>query len=67
MIVADDGDGAFMTYYGPPNRFGYVNTPAESTYLWTYEDQRGTQVTIESEMNMINIMRRPSFVSGGSK
>lgn len=28
---------------------------------------RGTQVTLESEMNMINVMRRPGFVSGGSK
>ena len=56
-----------MTYYGPPNRFGYVNTVAESTYMWTFEDPRGTQVTIEAEMNMINIMRRPGFVSGGSK
>ena len=67
VFVADDGDGAFMTYYGSPNRFNYVNTVAERTYLWTFEDPRGTQVTLESEMNMINVMRRPSFVSGGSK
>ena len=67
VFIADDGDGAFMTYYGPPNRFGYVNTPAESTYLWTFEDQRGTQVTLEAESNFINVMRRPGFVSGGTK
>jgi hypothetical protein len=67
VFIADDGDGAFMTYFGPPNRFGYVNTTAERTYMWTYEDPRGTQVTVEAEMNMINIMRRPGFVSGGSK
>ena len=67
VFVADDGDGAFMSYFGPAQRFGYVNTQAERSYLWVYEDPRGTQVTLESEMNMINIMRRPSFVSGGSK
>lgn len=67
VFVADDGDGAFMTYFGPPSRFGYINTPAERNYLWTYEDQRGTQITLESESNFINLMRRPSFVSGGSK
>lgn len=67
VFIADDGDGAFITYYGPPNRFGYVNTRAERGYLWTFEDPRGTQVTIEAEMNMINIMRRPGFVSGGTK
>ena len=67
VFVADDGDGAFMTFYGPPNRFGYTNTPAERNYLWTFEDPRGTQITLEAEMNMINIMRRPGFVSGGTK
>ena len=56
-----------MTYFGPPNRFGYTNTVAERNYLWTFEDPRGTQITIEAEMNMINIMRRPGFVSGGTK
>ena len=65
VFVADDGDGAFRTYYGPANRFGYVNTTAESGYLWTFEDPRGTQITIEAEMNMINILRRPGFVSTG--
>ncbi len=67
VFVADDGDGAFMTYYGPANRFGFVNTTAVSTYMWTFEDPRGTQVTIECESNFINLMRRPGFVSGGSK
>jgi hypothetical protein len=63
VFVADDGDGAFMTYYGPCNRFGYVNTTAERTYMWTFEDQRGTQVTIEAEMNFINLLRHPSLSS----
>lgn len=67
VFVADDGDGAFMTYFGPAQRFGYVNTTAVSNYLWTYADPRGTQITIESEMNMLNVLRRPGFVSGGSK
>lgn len=67
VFVADDGDGAFVSYFGPPQRFGYINTPAERNYLWTYEDQRGTQITLESESNFINLMRRPGFVSGGSK
>lgn len=67
VFVADDGDGAFVSYFGPPNRFGYINTTAERNYLWTYEDQRGTQITLEAESNFVNLMRRPSFVSGGSK
>ena len=65
IFVADDGDGSFRTYYGPAMRFGYVNTTAASGYLWTFEDPRGTQVTIEAEMNMINILRKPGLVSTG--
>ncbi len=67
VFIADDGDGAFMTYYGPPNRWGYVNTTAERNYMWTQDAQDMTQTKITAEMNMINIMRRPGFVSGGSK
>lgn len=67
VFVADDGDGAFMTYFGPPNRWGYVNTTAERTYMWTQDQPDLTQTKITAEMNMINVMRRPGFVSGGSK
>ena len=67
VFVADNGDDAFFTFYGPPNRFGYVNTQAERSYMWVYEDPRGTQVTIEAEMNVLNVMKRPGFVSGGTK
>lgn len=65
VFVADDGDGAFRTYYGPAHRFGYVNTIAAPGYLWTFDDPRGTQTTIEAEMNMINILRRPGLVATG--
>jgi len=67
VFVADNGDDAFFTFYGPPNRFGFVNTVAEKNYLWTFDDVRGTQVTIEAESNFLNVMKRPGFVSGGSK
>lgn len=67
IFVANDGDNSFVTAYGPPNRFGYVNTTAERSYLWTFEDPRGTQITLEAEMNMINMIRRPAFVAGGTK
>ncbi len=67
VFVADNGDDAFFTFFGPPNRFGFVNTTAERSYLWTYDDPRGTAVTIEAEMNVLNVLKRPGFVSGGSK
>lgn len=67
VFVADNGDDAFFTFYGPPNRFDYVNTVAERSYLWVYEDPRGTEITIESEVNFLNVLKRPAFVSGGTK
>lgn len=64
-FVANDGEGSFRTYYGPAMRFGYVNTQAASGYMWEYDNGRGTEITIEAEMNMINILRRPGLVSTG--
>lgn len=65
VFVANDGEGAFRTYYGPANRFGYVNTIAADSYLWTQEKPDGTEISIDAEMNMINILRRPDLVATG--
>lgn len=67
VFVANDGNESFMTYFGPANRFGLVNTVAEELYMWTFEDPRGTQITIEAEMNQINLLRKPAFVATGVK
>lgn len=67
IFVAEDGDGSFVTYYGPANRFGYTNTIASQMYMWTFEDARKTEITIEAEMNMINLLKKPAFVAGGTK
>lgn len=64
-FVAQGVDDAFVTYYGPANRFGYENTIAETEYLWTFEDPRGTEVTIEGESNFLNVLRKPQLVIRG--
>ncbi len=66
VFVAEDGDGSFVTYYSPAARFGYVNTTAESMYAWTFEDPRLTEITIEAEVNFLNVLRNPLFVAGGT-
>lgn len=66
VFVADDGDGTFVTAYGPANRFGYVNTTAERSYMWTFESPDLTEIQIQAEMNMINMIRKPAFVAGGT-
>ena len=65
MFVAQDDMGSFTTYYSPAARFGYVNTIAERGYVWTFEDPRMTEITIEAEMSMLNVLRQPSFVARG--
>ncbi len=67
IFVADDGDGSFVTVYGPAHRFGYVNTIAERGYMWTFENPRMTEITVEGEMNFLNILKNPLFVAGGTK
>lgn len=66
VFVAEDGDGSFVTYYSPAARFGYVNTVAESMYAWTFESPRLTEITIEAEVNFLNVLRKPEFVAGGT-
>lgn len=66
VFMADDGDDSFVTFFGPPNRFDLVNTTAESLYLWQFEDERKTQITLEGEFNMINLLKRPQMVATGT-
>ena len=65
IFVAQEDTGSFVTYFSPAERFGYVGTVAERNYLWTFDDQRGTEITIEAEMNMLNVLRKPNFVARG--
>lgn len=65
IFVAQDDTGSFTTYHSPANRFGYTNTTAVDSYLWTFNDPRGTEITIEAEMNFLNVLRKPNFVARG--
>lgn len=65
-FVANGADDAFVTYYSPPERFGMVNTVAMPEYFWQFRDHRGTEITIEAETNMLNVLRRPNFVAKGT-
>jgi hypothetical protein len=64
-FVAEADDDSFVTYYGPANRFGLVNTIAMPQYLFQYRDPRGVEITLEAELNQLNVLRRPNFVARG--
>lgn len=65
IFVAQDDGSSFVTYRSPAARFGYVNTTAEDMYMWTFNSQRLTEITIEAEMSFLNVLRKPNFVARG--
>lgn len=52
----------FLTYFSPANKLDTVNTLGERMYMWTYTDPKGAKIEIESEQNVINLLRRPQAV-----
>ena len=57
-----DTSDTFKTYFSPANKFDLANTLGESGYLFVYEDGKGSKIEIESEMNTLNLMKRPQVV-----
>lgn len=53
------GTDAFVTYFAPANKFQFANTLGEEAYMFEYAAQTDSQITIESESNFINVVRRP--------
>lgn len=52
----------FKTYFSPANKFDLANTLGEQAYVFVYEDGKGSKIEIESEMNVLNVIRRPAVV-----
>ena len=52
----------FISYFSPANKLEYVNTLGEKNYVFTYTDPKGAKVEIESEQNVINLVRRPQCI-----
>ena len=52
----------FKTYFGPANKFSFTNTLGEQAYVWVNRDQNDSEITIQSESNFLNLIRRPQCV-----
>lgn len=59
-------EDAFAAYYGPCNKLDMVNTIAEESYAFMYRDVKGENLQIDTEFNVINILRRPALVIKGT-
>lgn len=57
-----DTSDTFKTYFSPANKFDLANTLGEQAYIFEYADGKGSKIEIESESNLINILRRPQCV-----
>lgn len=53
---------SFKTYFSPANKFSHVNTIGMEAYAFTYRNQTDSEITIETETNMLNMLRRPQLV-----
>ena len=52
----------FKTFFGPANRFSHVQTLGEPAYVWAFRNPTDTEITIQSESNFLNLVRRPQCV-----
>ena len=59
-------ENAFTAFYGPANKLDLVNTIAEESYAFMYRDVKGENMQIDTEFNVINILRRPQLVIKGT-
>jgi hypothetical protein len=57
----------FKTYYSPAHKFDLVNTLGEEQYLFEYDNGKGTEITLETESNFLNAVRRPQAVVKGNR
>jgi len=55
----------FYTYFGPANKFEFVNTVGEEAYVFEYSDPKGEKIELASESNFLNVLRRPQAVVRG--
>jgi hypothetical protein len=49
----------FISYFSPANKFTHVNTLGETAYAFTYRDPKDSEISIETESNFLNLVRRP--------
>jgi hypothetical protein len=59
------GTDMFKTFYGPANKFEFVNTMGEQAYMFEYPSTKGDKVEIETESNFVNMISRPQAIVRG--
>lgn len=55
----------FKTYFGPADKFDFVNTFGVEAYFFEYPNTTDTEILIQSESNFLNACRRPQILVRG--
>lgn len=61
-IIPTGTTDTFLTMFGPAERFDTINTLGERQYVWSQRSEDNTSIKFWSEMNMLNLVRRPQCV-----
>ena len=61
-LIPTGTSDTFKTYFSPGNKFEYINTIGEEVYMNVYRDVKGSEITIETESNMLSLVRRPQCI-----
>lgn len=64
FMPRSNGD-EFVTYFGPAEKFDLVGTVGQEAYAFEYADPKGEKITIETETNFLNVLRRPQLIVRG--
>ncbi len=52
----------FVTYFAPASKFDLVGTVGQEAYAFEYADPKGEAISIETETNFLNVLRRPQLI-----
>ena len=58
--------GEFVTYFAPADKFDLVGTMGQELYAFEYADPKGEKISIETESNFLNVLRRPQLIVKGT-
>lgn len=61
-IIPTGTTDTFLSLFGPAERFDTINTLGERQYVWSQRSEDNTSIKFWSEMNMLNMVRRPQCV-----
>lgn len=59
------GGDDFVSFFAPAQKFDLVNTVGQEAYVFEYADPKGEQIILESEQNVLNVLKRPALVVRG--